>query len=170
MGADLEARIARLEAVEEIRRLKARYFRCVDRREWEEFADLFTEDFVPDFGESTSRPRTKAEFVAAVARHFATGISIHHGHEPEIDILDADHATGIWPMFDLVESPADSGYRSHTGWGHYTETYRKVEGRWLIASTRLTRISYVELPKPVASEEASAITHPPSDATRLGRP
>jgi hypothetical protein len=144
---DLEGRIARLEAVEEIRRLKARYFRCVDLREWDEFATLFTEDFVPDFGESTSGPKDKVEFLAAVARHFTSGVSVHHGHEPEIDVLDAETATGLWPMYDLVESPPESGYRNHTGWGHYAETYRKVGGRWRIASTRLIRIKYVELPK-----------------------
>jgi hypothetical protein len=148
MGEDLEARIARLEAIEEIRRLKARYFRCVDLREWTEFADLFTDDFTPDFAESTSGPRSKDEFVAAVARHFADGISVHHGHEPEIDILDADRATGLWPMFDLVESGPDSGYVNHTGWGHYAEEYRRcADGRWRIARTRLTRIKRVELPK-----------------------
>lgn len=143
----LEARIARLEAIEEIRRLKARYFRCVDLREWDEFATLFAEDFVPDFGESTSGPVDRTTFVAAVENHFRSGISVHHGHEPEIEILDDTTARGLWPMYDLVESPPDSGYRNHTGWGHYAETYRKVDGRWLIASTRLTRIKYVELPK-----------------------
>ena len=51
--ADLEARIARLEAIEEIRRLKARYFRCVDTRNWVEFADLFTLDCAFEFAEST---------------------------------------------------------------------------------------------------------------------
>lgn len=163
---DLERRITRLEAIEEIRRLKARYFRCVDLRQWDEFADLFTEDFVPDFGESTSGPRTKAEFVDAVARHFAAGISVHHGHEPEIDVVDAENATGLWPMYDLVESPAESGYRNHTGWGHYAETYRRVDGRWRIASTRLTRLKYVELPKEaVTSDEAGVIAPPSSDVT-----
>ncbi len=148
MDSELERRIARLEAVEEIRRLKARYFRCVDLRAWEEFADLFTEDFMPDFGESTSGPRTKAEFVASVARHFAAGISIHHGHEPEIDVLDADTATGLWPMYDHVESPADSGYVNHTGWGHYREEYRRgADGRWRISRSRLTRLKRVEMPK-----------------------
>lgn len=163
---DLEARIARLEAIEEIRRLKARYFRCVDLRQWDEFATLFADDFVPDFGESTSGPVDKATFVAAVARHFASGLSVHHGHEPEIEILDETNARGLWPMYDLVESPPDSGYRNHTGWGHYAETYRKLDGRWQIASTKLTRIKYVELSKAGTSEEASAITHSPSDATQ----
>lgn len=151
---DLEARIARLEAIEEIRRLKARYFRCVDLRQWDEFAALFTEDFVPEYPESTSAPASKEQFLASVARHFVSGISVHHGHEPEIDVLDEENATGLWPMYDLVESPADSGYRNHTGWGHYAETYRRVDGRWLIARIKLTRLKYVELAKS-GQEESS---------------
>lgn len=165
---DLEARIARLEAIEEIRRLKARYFRCVDLRQWDEFATLFTADFVPEYPESTSAPATKEQFLASVARHFVSGISVHHGHEPEIEILDTENATGSWPMFDLVESPPNSGYRNHTGWGHYAETYRKVEGRWLIARIRLTRLKYLELPKAGPCDEASAIAHSSSDVTRVG--
>jgi len=146
--ADLERRIARLEAIEEIRRLKARYFRCVDTKAWAEFADLFTEDVVIEFAESTSGARTKAEFIAAAEKHFVGGISVHHGHEPEIRILDSDHATGIWPMYDLVEVPASSPYVSHTGWGHYTESYRREpDGRWRISASRLTRLKRVELDK-----------------------
>jgi hypothetical protein len=145
---DLERRIARLEAIEEIRRLKARYFRCVDTRNWAEFATLFTLDCEFEFAESTSGARGRREFLLAVAKHFASGISVHHGHEPEIDIIAEDRATGIWPMFDLVESPADSGYVNHTGWGHYYEEYRREpDGTWRISRSRLTRIKRVELPK-----------------------
>lgn len=148
MDVDLERRIARLEAIEEIRRLKARYFRCVDTRAWDEFADLFTEDLQIDFAESTTGPKTKAEFLASVARHFADGISVHHGHEPEIEILDEANARGIWPMYDLVESCAGSGYENHTGWGHYTESYRReADGCWRISRSRLSRIKRIELPK-----------------------
>jgi ketosteroid isomerase-like protein len=145
--SDLELRIQRLEAIEEIRQLKARYFRCVDFRLWEEFADLFTEDLEVDFAESTSDPKGKAEFLASVAKHFVTGYSVHHGHIPEIDV-DGDTATAIWPMFDRVESPADSGYDSHEGWGHYTETYRRCDdGRWRIRRSKLSRIQREVLPK-----------------------
>ncbi|MFN2537772.1 MAG: nuclear transport factor 2 family protein [Mycobacteriales bacterium] len=146
----LEQIVRRLAAVEDIRQLKAKYFRCVDLRLWDEFADLFTDDLQVDFAESTSGPRSKAEFLASVARHFEQGLSVHHGHVPEIEILDDTHATGIWPMYDLVEMPTSSSYASHTGWGHYTEEYRKgSDGRWRIARSRLTRIKRVELPKEV---------------------
>lgn len=144
----LEQAVRRLTAIEDIRRLKASYFRCVDFRLWDEFADLFTEDLEVDFAESTSKAVGKAEFVAAVARHFVSGYSVHHGHLGEIDIVDDRTATAFWPMYDRVESPSDSGYVSHEGWGHYTESYRKCDdGRWRISRTRLSRIHRVELPK-----------------------
>jgi ketosteroid isomerase-like protein len=144
----LEQTIRRLAAIEDIRRVKAAYLRCVDLRLWDEFADLFTDDLEVDFAESTSHPAGKEQFLASVANHFVTGYSVHHGHLGEIDVIDDTHATAIWPMYDRVESPADSGYVSHEGWGHYTESYRKGDdGRWRIARSRLSRIHRVVLPQ-----------------------
>lgn len=144
----IEEVVRRLAAIEDIRRLKARYFRCVDFRLWDEFADLFTDDLEVDFAESTSGPKGKEQFLTSVAKHFVTGYSVHHGHLPEINVLDADNATAMWPMYDRVESPTDSGYVSHEGWGHYTETYRRcTDGQWRISRSRLSRIHRVVLPK-----------------------
>jgi hypothetical protein len=142
MEETLEQAVRRLVATEDIKNVKARYFRCVDFHSWEEFEDLFTEDLELDFAETTSHPTNRAEFVASVRRHFeSSDRSVHHGHLPEITIHDDHHATAIWPMFDLVEMPLDSGYESHTGYGNYTEEYRRCDdGRWRIAKTRLTRI------------------------------
>ncbi len=147
MDETLEQAVRRLVAIEEIRRVKAAYLRCVDLRLWDEFADLFTDDLVVDFAESTSHPSGKEQFLASVANHFRTGYSVHHGHLGEIQVLDDTHATAIWPMYDRVESAADSGYVSHEGWGHYTESYRRCDdGHWRIAHSRLSRIHRVELP------------------------
>lgn len=147
MDDNLRAAVERLVAIEEIRQLKARYFRFVDTKKWDEFASLFTDDLKIDFEESTSKPLTKDQFVASAERHFTGAMSVHHGHVPEIEIIDAEHARGIWPMFDLVETPPESSYDSHTGWGHYTEEYRKVDGKWLISRTRLSRLKRVVLDK-----------------------
>lgn len=147
-AADLSLveRIERLEAIEEIRALKAKYCRCVDTKDWEGFASIFTEDLVIDFGESTSNPRSKDEFVASAAKHFERNLSVHQVHNGEVEILDATHARAVWPMYDLVEkTSADSAYESHTGWGHYTEEYRKEDGRWLCSRTQLTRLKRVVL-------------------------
>ena len=55
---------------------------------------------------------------------------------PEIELLDASHARGIWAMHDVIEHP---DYRLE-GYGHYHDDYVKQGGRWRIARTRLVRL------------------------------
>jgi hypothetical protein len=136
----LESDLARCVDVEEIKTLKARYFRYLDLHWWDEFRGLFTDDAQFEIAESTSRPGSIDDFIASVSRHLGRAMSVHHGHMPEITLVDRDHAHGIWAMFDLVEPAADSGYPVLTGFGHYTEEYRKVDGHWRIARLRLTRL------------------------------
>lgn len=145
MEEGIEQVVRRLAAIEDIKQLKARYFRAVDLRDWELFASLFTEDLKIDFEESTSHPMTREQFVDSARRHFEGAVSVHHGHSPEIEIIDEQNARGVWPMFDLVETPTESRYESHTGYGHYIEEYRKVDSCWKIARTKLTRIKRVSL-------------------------
>lgn len=147
MAETLEQAVRRLVAIEEITRLKAAYCRCVYNKLWDEFAQLFTEDLVIDFEESTTSPQTREQFVDSARRHFEGGVSIHHVHIPEITFVDDDHAKGEWPMFDRVEMPAESRYESHTGQGYYSEEYRRVGGRWRISKTRLWRLRRVSLAK-----------------------
>ena len=47
---DLESRLAALEDIEAIKKLKARYLRCVDNRLWDEMNECFAEDVVADYG------------------------------------------------------------------------------------------------------------------------
>ena len=46
-------------------------------------------------------------------------------------------ATGVWAMEDMLRWP--NGTELH-GYGHYHETYEKVEGAWRIKSSKLTRL------------------------------
>ena len=49
--------LARIEAVEEIRRLKAAYFRTMDTKDWDGFAAVFAPDAVMDMsGEIKTDP------------------------------------------------------------------------------------------------------------------
>lgn len=138
--SDLQARLARLEAVEDIKKLKARYFRYVDLHWWAELRTLFTDDAEFDIGESTSQPSTPDEFIASIDRHLSDAMTVHHGHMPEIDILDDDHVRGTWAMYDLVEPPPGGRFPALTGFGHYCEEYRRVDGLWRISRLRLTRL------------------------------
>jgi uncharacterized protein (TIGR02246 family) len=140
--------VARLEAVEEIRRLKAAYFRTMDTKDWDGFAAVFAPDAVMDMsgemrdgtteGEGITRGnRAIAEFVKGAVDPVTT---VHHGHMPEIEILSPTTARGIWAMEDKLRWPEGTPIRSMHGYGHYHETYEKVDGRWLIKTITLTRL------------------------------
>lgn len=60
---------------------------------------------------------------------------------PEITLLSAIEAKGIWYMFDDVRSEPPAGQpRRIQSYGHYFETYRKCEdGHWRISSKRNVR-------------------------------
>jgi hypothetical protein len=129
----------------EIERVKARYFRYMDHRQWDEFRDLFTDDlqFFIDTGRepvTTIATWTSAdELVAYLASTPSTKITVHQGHMPDIEFIDDDHAQGVWAMFDWVDYPSRGS--AFKGYGYYFETYvRCPDGRWRISSSRLTRL------------------------------
>ncbi len=129
---------ARLADLEEIKQLKARYFRHMDCKEWDAWGDVFTDDCHMDNAAPGDPPvEGRANIVAFVRKAIDHMITTHHGHMPEITFRSADEATGVWAMFDYLEAP---GY-DMKGWGHYHETYRRcADGKWRIAKTKLTRL------------------------------
>ena len=129
-----------LEAIEAIRTLKARYFRCVDTKAWDEILSLFEARAVFDFREDA--PDAYQEDVQAFAQMLSTvlagAVTVHHGHTHEIAFRSADEATGVWAMEDRIWW--SDGSTLH-GYGHYHDLYRRgADGRWRIAATRLARL------------------------------
>jgi hypothetical protein len=124
-----------LDAIE---RLKARYCRTLDLKEWMAFRDLFTDDFVSDTSEAGGLVLSGAdEFVAFIRRVLARAVTVHQVQQPELDILSETAAAGTWAMMDVVR--VRPGVTMH-GFGHYVETYEKVNGEWRIKTSKLTRL------------------------------
>jgi hypothetical protein len=141
--------IETLLAIEEIKGLKARYFRLMDTHDWTGFRDLFTQDAVFDVrGALEEAPDLTGQApihgADAIAAYVSAGIdpisSAHYGHMPEIEIFSDDHARGIWALADVLRTPTGEPFRVFYGYGHYHEDYRKTGGRWRISSLRLTRL------------------------------
>jgi hypothetical protein len=63
--------------------------------------------------------------------------TVHQGHTPEIELTSDTTATGIWALADIVKLPDGSDMY---GYGHYHETYVKVDGAWKIKTSTLTRL------------------------------
>ena len=132
--------IERLLAIEEIKQLKAKYFYCLDHKEW---ATWKKEVFAPDA--SLHVPESRAEpyvgidnIIAWVSASTGDQVSVHHGHMPEIEVLSDTTARGIWSMEDKLRWP--DGKTTLHGYGHYHETYEKVAGKWRIKTLKLTRL------------------------------
>lgn len=146
----------RLVAIEAIRLLKSRYFQAVDEKTWSTIAELFTDDARVDFGgegqyhvghHGVTAEANSEEWVvvggAAAARVIAGAvskvISVHQGHDPQIEIISADHAAGRWSMYDRLEYENEVMH----GYGHYIETYARDETGWKFSSLLLTRLRVV---------------------------
>jgi hypothetical protein len=130
----------RLGEIEAIRQLKARYCRLLDLKDWEAWRELFAEDFVSDTTESGG-PRIQGvdEFIAFVRDSIGRPqqATVHMVHAPEIELVSETAARGVWMLEDFLRFAPGLNFR---GYGHYHETYEKQDGRWVIATSRLTRL------------------------------
>ncbi len=135
-----------LLAIAAIRQLKARYCRFVDTKQWTRLKTVFSPGAtVEGFGSVPDGSDADA-FVKGIANRLGTAITVHHIHEPEIELdAGAKRARGSWPMMDYVEFSSEGGHagpppdRGWVGWGYYEDDYVCHDGTWLIAHMRLTR-------------------------------
>lgn len=124
--------------IEHLKRLKARYFRTMDTKDWKGMRQVFSDDVVMDTTASGGNVIAGAdEFMAFLEPTLAGAITVHHGHMPEIEVTTPTTARGIWALQDTIIWP--DGTRM-VGYGHYHETYEKKDGEWRIKTSTLTRL------------------------------
>jgi hypothetical protein len=147
--------LATLTAIEDIRRLEARYARYADEKRWNDLAELFTEDgwFRPQDvdGNTISNMVGRDDISTSLGSRMSGDVQpIHQLFTHEITIESPTTASAVWAMADLIfrgdsaipeQKPGDvlPPFRTMRGWGHYHVTYRKVDDRWLITSRVQTR-------------------------------
>jgi hypothetical protein len=118
--------------------LKARYCRLLDTKDWAGFREVFHDDLVSDTTSSGGLVITGAdEFVAFVSTTLAKAVTVHQVHQPELTVDSPTTAHGIWAMQDVVRFGRGLTMQ---GYGHYLETYEKVDGQWRIRTSTLTRL------------------------------
>jgi hypothetical protein len=135
----------RMMAIEEIKGVKARYFRCVDTKDWAGFEAVFASDVTVDYTPPGGNPADwlasgASNVVAFVRKIVEPAITVHHGHMPEVELTSASTARGIFAMEDLIWWPEGSRRKTLHGWGHYHETFEKSDGNWRIKTLKLTRL------------------------------
>ncbi len=135
-----EDHTAALLAIESIKRLKARYCRYLDTKDWAAWRTLFIDDLVSDTTAAGGKLIVGAdEFVAFTRRALGrpSQRTAHQVHAPEIELMSATTARGVWALQDVVRFGPGV---TLVGYGHYHETYENVAGQWLIKSSKLTRL------------------------------
>jgi len=154
--SDLEARIRALEDIETIKRLKYKYFRCIDMGLWDEIGGCFAEDAVADY-----IPGMPLEGRAAIAKFFretiapAYSMRVHQGHNPEIELTSDTTATGWWELDNfMVTAKTNMGL-----WigAFYDDEYIKEKGEWKIKRTKVSFIFMSDIEKGWAKERFSPI-------------
>ena len=132
--------IQELLAIEEIKRLKYAYMRCVDRKLWDEMATLF----VPEATCSYSAGHYSYEGRDAIVAWLRKGMdrpgfhSTHSVHQPEIRLTGPDSATGVWKLEDYVLDTDHDIVIS--GAAFYEDRYVKRSAGWLILHTGYERV------------------------------
>jgi len=129
--------LERLVAIEEIKQLKARYFRCMDQKDWDAFEQVFCPDVVFDLREAIFARDQKTREVlksgdiliqpskikdnewmqhgAKNVRNWEetilTGVvTVHQGHMPEIELTSPTTAHGYWHLEHLLQFPRRNAY------------------------------------------------------------
>ena len=147
--------LERLVAIEDIKQLKARYFRAVDQKDRALLRSVFTEDAVVDYRGAATDPSTGVNAIPVSSEKPIHGVdaiaetvmlavknvvSVHHGVMPEIEITGKTTANGIWPMVDRLRFDSGGAVAELVGYGYYYETYEKIDGMWKIKTLRLPRL------------------------------
>ena len=137
--SDLEKRIRVMEDIEAIKKLKAKYFRCVDKKLWDEMEEVWVEDAVADYGMGIELLQGRKAILEFLKKNLDRDsmISVHQGHNPEIKITSDTTARGVWVLNDrlIIQTIA-----TLNGWRYYEDEYVKVNGEWKKKSTKITNI------------------------------
>jgi hypothetical protein len=131
-----------MEDIEAIKQLKARYFRCMDTKQWDAMREVFAEDVHVDMEKEGGGIQTDRDsFMSMLRSNVEDVTTVHHGHMPEITLTSPTTGAGIWAMEDMLRWPEGAPIKAMHGYGHYHETYEKgSDGQWRIKTMTLTRL------------------------------
>lgn len=126
--------------IEQIKKLKHRYFRHLDCKQFEAMLALFADGASTSYDSGRHSYQGKSE----IYKFFDSTMSNpkilhqHQGHHPEIELTSASTATGVWYMDDTVHILEHN--RKVRGNGVYWDEYIKQDGEWKIQHTGYERL------------------------------
>ena len=142
---ELEARLAALEDVDALARLKYAYWRCLDTKSWEGLADCFAPDATVEYGGGQYRFQGVAAIIGFLREALGGEgghVGFHHGHHPEISLTGPTTASGTWALDNYFFNAAQD--RCVRISAFYHDRYVKLDGAWKIAHTGYTTVLHEE--------------------------
>ena len=143
----------RLAAIEEIRQLKAKYWRGVDSSDGALVRSILAEDCELDYIGCCTDPVSGQDHMPAmnvvlrgrdswIADAFKSAgiVTVHQGYQNEITVPHLTTATGIWAFADRFFLPPGGAFTRLTGYGHYHDPYTLTAEGWKLRTTRITRL------------------------------
>jgi hypothetical protein len=135
--------IEELLEIEEIKKLRILYSHHLDGGDVDALAALFCEDAICEFGEAYGGDWIGRDAIRRNYARFATEAIppfsfMHAVTNPWIRITGPDSANGRWYLLDL--NLFEGNENPLALFGIYDDVYRKVEGQWLIAKTRIDHL------------------------------
>ena len=138
-ASELEARIRRLEDIDEIRRLQSRYQHFLHMYNWEAIEDMFATD-TPDVTieidnsgvyEGTAGVKRMFERIASARKGRKGTLLLHTAINPVIEVSkDGKTAKGLWHSPFLAVATEQGKPSAAIGVGKYGMDYVKEDGKW----------------------------------------
>lgn len=146
---NLEERIARLEDIEEIRCLQAKYQRCLDSRDFDGLAECFTIDASSSYCDGKKVFHSRDEILHFLMKSMSLSMpSAHFIHGGEIDRISSEFAKAKWYLEDHLHHKKFL-VQLH-GSAIYDVEYKKIDGHWKISFIGYIRgYEYAELRGPI---------------------
>lgn len=139
--ATLLARLDRLESLEELRMLPAKYALALDMRDLDALVNLFPED-VRVSRDKSGRAQLKAWMDDTLRQQFT--VTTHHIGGHIIEFQDADHAHGVVYSKNEYETGAEWVIMQMLYW----DDYERIDGRWYFRRRLPCYLYAVDLNKP----------------------
>lgn len=144
-NSNLAQRLQKLEDADAIRALKSRYFACCDAKDTAGMRACFADGKVHiDYG--VIGIYDQADALVRIFKEIGCHdymVEMHHGVNPQIEVLDAERARGTWGLHYFLINTRDQTL-TQLG-GTYDDEYRKTPGGWKISSTRFVATSTLAL-------------------------
>ncbi len=103
-----------MEDLEAVKRLKYRYIRCVDTKQYEGLAECFSKDATAAYEGGKHSLAGRDAIMDFLRGSLPAVITAHHVHHPEIEITGAATAKATWALEDYVID-LKSNYTLHGG-------------------------------------------------------